>query len=38
LARLPAGRSLGELGILFHKITPEEQQDLEAEFGGADEP
>lgn len=38
LARLPAGRSLGELGILFHKISPEEQQDLEAEFGGANEP
>jgi methionyl-tRNA synthetase len=33
---LPAGRELGELDILFRKITPEEQEDLEAEFGGAE--
>ena len=31
---LPAGRGLGELGILFAKIQPEEVAELEAEFGG----
>jgi len=34
LAVLPPGRSLGDLGILFRKITPEELVDLEAEFAG----
>ena len=34
LAVLPAGREIGELGILFRKIPPEEVLQLEAEFGG----
>jgi len=38
LAVLPPGRSLGDLGILFRKITPEELVDLEAEFAGKEIP
>ena len=34
LEALPAGTPLGELGILFRKILPEEQEALELEFGG----
>jgi methionyl-tRNA synthetase len=34
LALLRPGTQLGELDILFRKITPEEQQALEDEFGG----
>jgi len=34
LQTLVAGTPLGELGILFHKILPEEQEALEQEFGG----
>ncbi len=34
LAAIPAGRPLGEPGILFRKIPPEEVATLEAEFGG----
>ncbi len=37
LAELPAGRSLGELDILFRKILPEEVAELEGEFGGREE-
>ena len=35
LEKLPAGRHLGELGILFAKIPPEDVEALEQEFGGA---
>ena len=37
LAKLGAGTVLGDPGILFRKIMPEEVLELEAEFGGADE-
>jgi methionyl-tRNA synthetase len=36
LDRLPAGRALGDLEILFRKILPEEVTELEDEFGGAE--
>lgn len=35
LQALTAGTPLGDLGILFRKILPEEQEALEREFGGA---
>jgi len=35
LQALAEGTPLGELGILFRKILPEEQEALEREFGGA---
>ena len=35
LQALAAGTPLGDLGILFRKILPEEQEALEREFGGA---
>jgi methionyl-tRNA synthetase len=35
LQALAEGTPLGELGILFRKILPEEQETLEREFGGA---
>ncbi len=34
LQALAPGTPLGELGILFRKIPPEEQESLELEFGG----
>ncbi|MGB5660374.1 MAG: methionine--tRNA ligase [Thermoanaerobaculia bacterium] len=34
LQALTAGTPLGDLGILFRKILPEEQEALEREFGG----
>ena len=36
LERLRPGRNLGEIGILFTKISSEEVESLEQEFGGAE--